>query len=155
MQGTFYYNKSDSRYLNKEIEAKYSNISIQILEPASVIRPTLRVSSGLIGQGVNYVYIQELERYYYIKNWTMDNGYIQMDCEVDVLMSYRAAIKDKYIIAKRSENKYNLYLPDDKFKLYNYPKVQTLTFTPKTSLQFDMNVSQYVLVTTGAISAVI
>lgn len=150
MRAKFYINKSDSRYLNKNIELKYDNIPLEILTPSSVIRPSLKVSSGLIGQSVNYVYVSELERYYYIRNWTMENGYVILECEVDVLMSYKNEILGKNCIAKRSENRYNLYLPDDKFKMYNYPKVQTLTFTPTSSLQFDMNVSQFVLVTIGS-----
>ena len=152
MTATFYYNKSDSRYLNKDIESKFDNITIEILEPASVVRPTLRVSSGLVGQGVNYVYIQDLERYYYIKNWIMDNGFVQMDCEVDVLMSYKDAILNKNIIARRSENRYNLYLPDEKFKIYNYPKIQTLLFRPQSTFKFEMGTEQFVLTTAGSVS---
>ena len=103
MQAIFYENKSDERYLNKNIELKYDNIPIQILEPTSIVRPTLKVSSGLIGQSVNYLYIEELERYYYIRNWIMDNGFIQLDCEVDVLMSFKNNIKKQNTIVARNE----------------------------------------------------
>lgn len=154
MQATFYYNKSDKRYLNKDIEAKYSNIPIQILTPSSIINPTLRVSSGLIGQNVNYVYINDLERYYYIDNYIMDNGFVNIECKVDVLMSFKTQLMAENVIAKRSSNRYNLYLPDDKFKMYNYSRIQTFTMVPKTSLKFDMSVDQFVLTTAGS-SAVI
>jgi hypothetical protein len=65
MKGKFYNNKSDARYLNKSIDLKYDNIPIEVLTPASVVRPVLKVSSGLIGQSVNYVFVEELERYYF------------------------------------------------------------------------------------------
>lgn len=153
MQATFYYNKSDTRYLNKDIEIKYDNIPIEILTPTSVIRPIIKVSSGLIGQNVNYLYISDLQRYYYIRNWTMENGHITIECEVDVLMSYKSNILEKNAIARRSQNRYNLYLPDDNFKMYNYSRVQTFSMTPTTTLRFNMNTDQFVLVTAGAVSS--
>ena len=154
MQATFYYNKSDKRYLNKSIDAKYSNIDIQILEPSSIINPTLLVSSGLIGNNVNYVYIPDLRRYYYIDNYIMENGFVRLECKVDVLMSFKNEILSEKVIAARSSNRYNLYLPDDKFKMYNYSRVQTFTMIPQDTMKFDMSIEQFVLTTAGS-SAVI
>lgn len=128
MQGKFYLNKSDKRYLNKSIELKYDNIPIQVLEPSSVVRPRLRVSSGLIGQGVNYLYVTELERYYYISNWIMENGHITLECEVDVLMSFKDAIKQQHVIVSRQQNSYNLYQVDPKMVIYNTPVYRVLKF---------------------------
>ena len=105
MQAKFYLNKSDKRYLNKNIELKYDNIPLEVITPASVVRPVLKVSSGLIGQSVNYVYVDELERYYYIRNWTMENGYVTLECEVDVLMSFKNAIKEQNVIVSRQQKK--------------------------------------------------
>ena len=128
MQAIFYENKSDERYLNKNIELKYDNIPIQILEPASIVRPTLKVSSGLIGQSVNYLYIEELERYYYIRNWIMDNGFIQLECEVDVLMSFKSDIKKQNTIVARNEKLFNMYLEDNKIKVQNRTAIRTVRF---------------------------
>lgn len=128
MQAKFYLNKSDKRYLNKNIELKYDNIPIQILEPSSVVRPGLRVSSGLIGQGVNYLYVTDLERYYYINDWIMENGYIRLECEVDVLMSFKDEIKERSVIVKRNEDKFNLYLDDPKYKIQNRTATMTKEF---------------------------
>lgn len=128
MQATFYENKSDRRYLTKEIESKYTNIPLQIIEPSSVIRPSLKVSSGLIGQNVNYLYIEELERYYYINDWIMENGFIRLECEVDVLMSFKDEIKNRNVIVNRQESKYNLYLDDSKYKVQNRTAILTKEF---------------------------
>lgn len=146
MQATFYYNKSDKRYLNKSIEAKYSNIPIEVLEPSSVIRPSLRVSSGLIGQGVNYLYVNELERYYYIKDWIMENGHIRLECEVDVLMSFKNDIKKQNVIVSRQERDYNLYQVDDKMKFYNTNATKVKEFPGN---HFTMNNTQFLLVMNG------
>lgn len=128
MQGIFYENKSDRRYLTKQLEGKYSNVPVEILSPSSVVRPTLKVSSGLIGQNVNYLKLVDLERYYYINNWTMENGYVLLDCEVDVLMSFKDEIKKQNVIVKRNEKKFNMYLEDDQYKLLNQTAVRTLEF---------------------------
>ena len=128
MQGKFYNNKSDARYMNKSIDLKYDNIPLEILTPASVVRPVLKVSSGLIGQSVNYVYVDELERYYYIRNWTMENGYVTLECEVDVLMSFKDEIKERNVIVKRNQYLFNMYLEDSQYKVQNRTSVRTVVF---------------------------
>jgi hypothetical protein len=147
MQGKFYNNKSDARYLNKDIDLKYDNIPLEILTPASVVRPVLKVSSGLISQSVNYVYVDELERYYYIRNWTMENGYVTLECEVDVLMSFKNAIKQQNVIVSRQQKKYNLYMTDQKQKFYNTNATVVKEFPKKP---FSISKSQFILCLNGA-----
>lgn len=147
MQGKFYNNKSDARYMNKSIDLKYNNIPLEILTPASVVRPVLKVSSGLIGQSVNYVYVDELERYYYIRNWTMENGFITLECEVDVLMSFKNAIKQQNVIVSRQQKKYNLYMTDQKQKFYNTNATVVKEFPKKP---FSISKSQFILCLNGA-----
>lgn len=146
MKGKFYNNKSDARYMNKKIDLKYDNIPIEVLTPASVVRPVLKVSSGLIGQSVNYVYVDELERYYYIRNWVMENGYVQLECEVDVLMSFKDAIKQQNVIVSRQQNSYNLYQVDEKMKFYNTNATKVKEFPNQL---FDLSNSQFLLVMNG------
>lgn len=148
MQGKFYNNKSDARYMNKSIDLKYDNIPLEVLTPASVVRPILKVSSGLIGQNVNYVYVSELERYYYIRNWIMENGHVQLECEVDVLMSFKDAIKQQNVILARQEKNYNLYQVDNKMKLLNAPATRVIEFPSG----FDYSTQEFVLILTGSAS---
>ena len=151
MQGKFYYNKSDARYMNKSIDLKYDNIPLEVLTPSSVVRPVLRVSSGLIGQNVNYVYVSELERYYYIRNWIMENGHISLECEVDVLMSFKESIKNQNVIVSRQETLYNTYQNDERFKLYNYPATKTIRIDSGNG--FNFNTTNYVLCVVGDVSS--
>lgn len=131
MIANFYENKSDSRYIDKDIDLiSYNNISdipISIIEPSSVVYPTFKLSSGLMGQNANYMYVNDLHRYYFIKNWSMENGYIKIECECDVLMSFKTYIKNRSVVVKRQENKFNLYLDDQKYKVQN----RTATMTKK------------------------
>lgn len=128
MQAIFYENKSDRRYLTKKLEGKFPNVPVEILTPSSVVRPTLKVSSGLIGQNVNYLKLVDLERYYFINNWTMENGYVLLECEVDVLMSFKDEIKARSVVVKRQQSKYNLYLDDPNYKVQNRTATMTKEF---------------------------
>lgn len=128
MQGKFYYNKSDERYALKSIELKYDNIPIEILMPTSVEEPRIKVSSGLIGQNVNYLWIEELERFYFIRSWDFENGYITLTCEEDYLCSWKNQIYKQNVIVSRNENLYDRYLEDDRIKVRNYECVRTLQF---------------------------
>lgn len=148
MQAKFYNNKSDARYMNKSIDLKYDNIPVEVITPASVVRPLLKVSSGLIGQSVNYVYVADLERYYFIRNWTMENGYVTLECEVDVLMSFKNAIKQQNVILSRQEKNYNLYQVDNKMKLLNAPATRVIEFPSG----FNYSTQEFVLILTGSAS---
>ena len=129
MQANFYHTNRDERYANKEIgSAIYSNIDIEILEPASIEEPRLLVSSGLIGHNVNYLYISELERYYFIRSWTMKNGYVELETEEDYLCSHLSDLKKNNVIVKRNERLYNMYLNDDQYKTQARTAVRTVVF---------------------------
>ena len=75
------------------------------------------------------MYIESFNRFYFVDNITsIRNGLIQFSCRVDVLMSYRTAIRKNNAIIKKQENKWNLYLNDGTFKAYQNPNVLTKAF---------------------------
>lgn len=148
MLARLYYNKSDKRYINKSLTL-INDISIELKSDTSIINPTLILSYNSEVMQANYIYIPELDRYYYIDNIIASTQKLIVECSVDVLMSWRSQIDNMDVIVERSENVYNLYLPDEKFKLYNYPLIQTKKFTPTTTTQFNMNTTQFVLACAG------
>lgn len=148
MLARLYYNKSDKRYINKSLTL-INDISIELKSDTSIINPTLILSYNSEVMQANYIYIPELDRYYYIDNIIASTQKLIVECSVDVLMSWRSKIDNMDVIVERSENVYNLYLPDEKFKLYNYPLIQTKKFNPTTTTQFNMNTTQFVLACAG------
>ena len=128
MNAKFYENKSDERYFIKSLKLKYDNIPIEILSPTSIEEPTIKVSSGLIGQNVNYLWIAELERYYFIRSWNFENGYVTLNCEEDYIYSHKDSIYKQNVIVARNEHLYDRYLEDDKIKVRNYDCIRTLQF---------------------------
>lgn len=147
MNATLYWNKSDKRYLNKELE-KVKDIDVQFLEDSSIVDPRLKLSTGSNGIQANYIFVPDLARYYYINNYTVSKGYIILECHVDVLMSYRSEILQNKVILKRNEdweNNCNLYLDDPEFHLMQYLTVQTIEF----SGGFDASKQEFLLTVVG------
>ena len=150
MRAKFYNCTRDERYVYKVKASDQTNteeVDIEITSPAeNVVRPRIKVQSGRIGRATNYVWISELKRFYYIRNWEMNNGYITMDLEVDVLMSYRTELMASKVMIKRVENymeknsqgsyvwhfphsaKPNYYIKDDRMKFNSYDNVRVINF---------------------------
>lgn len=107
------------------------SVSANMKADTSVINPIFELSKIDISslKGLNYLYIADLGRYYYIDNITMGIGGIAiLECHIDVLMSYSNNILNLSCVIARNENVYNAYLDDDKFNIYKYPRIQTKTF---------------------------
>lgn len=128
MNAKFYENKSDERYMNKNISLKYDNITLEILAPSSLEEPTFKISSGLVGQNVNYLYVADLERYYFIRSWNFENGFISIICEEDYICSHKKAIYNQNVIVSRNENIYDRYIEDERIKVKNFDCTRTLQF---------------------------
>lgn len=147
MLAKFYNNKSDERYVNKTIELKHNNIDVKLKEDTELVRPVLIVSSGLLTPSVNYVYIENFGRYYFIRDIKYTQGMSIISCEVDVLMSFKTALLKQNVIVKRQERKYNLYIRDEKQKFYNTNATVVKEF-PKRP--FNISTSNFILCLNGA-----
>lgn len=120
MHAKFYHCTVDERYVYKLLASDQTNTDqayIEVLEPTDIIRPRLRISTGRLGQYTNYLWIQELDRFYYIRNISMENGYTVIQCEEDVRMTFRKGLAKKAAMIARSETLKNVYLKDDNIKL--------------------------------------
>ena len=124
-----YHNDSDKRTVNKTLTNEGALTGAVIIDDTTILEPRLKVrDNGIITVQYNYCYIADFKRYYYITNITVSNGYIIIDCAVDVLMSYADEIKACTGIIKRQENLCNYYLDDEKYKSYEYSRIQTKLF---------------------------
>ena len=156
MQLTYYNNKSDKRYLNKNIEqlalTGHSNpVNIVLVDDTDIVTPVFKMSDHDLYMTANYCYVDTLRRYYFIDDITLSEGYAFLHCTVDVLMTYKEEIKQRRVVVKRQENNFNLYQVDDKITLLNYECVKTISFP--TDKGFDANKQEFVLCTIGNTSA--
>ena len=108
-----YYNHSDHRMINKDIEY-YSTVSGTLEDATSIMYPSVMIDSSDILR-VNYCYIPEFRRYYSIKEVTsFRTGLWRVSMECDVLMSFRGDIMAlQAIIDKQAElSKSDLFIDD-------------------------------------------
>lgn len=146
MEATLYFNKSDNRYVIKDIEA-IRTINVEMIEDTSIVDPVLKLSlpSGYLE--ANYLWLKDLHRYYYINNVTLSKGYAYVSCHVDVLMTYAAEIREIKCIVRRQEHydRCNFYQNDDRWKLNAYPCTRVLEFESG----FDMTNNNFVMGVVG------
>lgn len=124
----FYVNVSERYALNKSLNEIFRTTG-KLKENTDIINPIyiLKKSNNL--QSVNYCFDVETGRYYFIQNIRKNiGGFWEIECSVDVLMSFRDGINNLDIVAKRQENTYNTYLNDPEFKTYNYPRITQKKF---------------------------
>lgn len=133
--------------LNQEFEVMGTlRDGSSIIDPVIVIEAT---SPGFHANDVNYLYVPEFRRYYYITNIVSPNNTLwEVHCHVDVLMSYKDQIKAQTAIVARQETQYNLYLDDGVFMAYQNPIVQTKLF----SVEAPFDTQSFVLMVAGSSS---
>ncbi len=121
MNVVFYNNLSNDNVVNKRLE-EINALSFTFKENSNIINPSLILKNY---EGGNYCHIDELERYYYVKDIDLlGNGLFKINCEIDVLMSYKDDIingdfysKDGVLIITNNEIDFNSIYDITKFLL--------------------------------------
>ena len=100
MQVQFYYNYSDTRVINKNIELG-ETFEGELRDAINIMAPTIRFDNNSIMR-YNYAYIPEFQRYYLVESITAtrDNLY-DIKFSVDVLMSFRGHILQLPVIVDK------------------------------------------------------
>ena len=85
-------------------------------ESTSVLNPVIELASYLVENwnpsSYNYAQIEELRRYYYIKDWVYNKGVWECYMEVDALASWRAEINSTEFYILRAQNRFNSEIVD-------------------------------------------
>ena len=117
----------DSRKIDKTLTAVSTYSNAVIVGDMSIHTPTisLQLDSFTDVINLNYIYIQELRRYYYVVDSTIrGDGFVQLQCKVDVLKSFKADILASTQYVERQQNKCTYQLPDN---MYNIKSNRNLT----------------------------
>lgn len=124
---TLYNNTSPPNYVDKTIS------TVEVLEgtlrdSASIIDPVITIERNS-PIGFNYAHIPEFNRYYFVTGISsVIYGMVSISLHVDVLMTYKAQIRDMNAIIKRQETVYNTYLNDGIFKAYQNTQHKIIAF---------------------------
>ena len=126
---TLYSNSSEYAALDKEIQHLITLSGI-MREESSIIDPVILIEDidSFIPE-LNYAYIQDFGRYYFVTNIeSVRQGLWRVSFHVDVLGTYKYAIRENYGIISRNENLYDLQLADSLFKTRQNPRIEQYPF---------------------------
>ena len=119
-------------------------------EPTSVLHPAVRFQNNVLGNGINpdctYAYIPDFHRYYFINDWTWDNGTWVAQMDVDVLASHKTAIgnKSEYILRTDSTGaNYNGAITDTIYPATT--NVVTESYSVSNVFTTDLTVGCYIV----------
>lgn len=142
MKITLYNNNSLPNVLNKTIQ-EIETLDIVVKgDNLDVSTPILYIA-GVDMSTINYVYIQELERYYFITGFEhVKNNLIKISLEIDVLMTFKDSILSSSGIVTETETLENNYASD--FEVLDTTQEKIFSFP---SQQFT---NEYYLYLTGA-----
>lgn len=105
----------DVRKYRKQLTLIAENINAKPTQPCSVLQPTLILNNINTYIGANYIYIPEWSRYYFAVPTVLTGAEIQLQCDVDVLMSYDIGECDATVI--RSEQAGINFLVDEQLPI--------------------------------------
>lgn len=136
-----YKNYSDKNVVDKNVYQYGSDITGTLRDDCSIINPVIAIE-GLDDLTVNYAYIPEFGRFYYINNIVCKRNLFELQMHVDVLMTYKSGIRSNTAVISRQQNNYNLYLQDGVFKTYANPHLEIRQFpTGFTDYNFVFSVA--------------
>ena len=122
-------NNSEKNKVNKSL-TDILTVSGILKSETSIIDPVIIINCDLSTvTKCNYMTIGSFGRSYFINNIrSIRSGLVEFSCHVDVLSSFADSIKENTAIIRKQENKWNLYLNDGSFKVYQNPIVLTKSF---------------------------
>lgn len=119
-----YFNNAETNKVDKTANLElYKTLGGTLREKTDIIRPVINiVHKGFIPR-VNYAYIPQFNRYYYINNIaSINNEIYELSLSVDVLMTYKEDIKKLEAYVTRNEFTFNNLINDEKLPV-SYDKI--------------------------------
>lgn len=126
-----YKTKSDKTALTKVMESGSKSFSGTLINDSNVINPSILLKIGADEIATfNYMEISTFGRKYFITDITaLTETTCIVSGHVDVLSTYASEIRALKAVIARQENKWNLYLDDNLFKVDSRTIIQTLNFS--------------------------
>lgn len=143
-----YQNTSPVEKIGKTLTGNHTVTGVVLKNDTSILRPVLLINSTQNIFTYNYMYIAEFSRYYFIDDIrSVNNNLWEVSAHVDVLDTYATAILANTAVLRRQEKKFNLYLDDPEFIVYNNYRIQTKKFKGASGWTKNLH---YMLVTNGS-----
>lgn len=142
-----YYNASERKVIGKDITEVGNPIECIVKGDASITNPVFIFKSNeAYPVGVNYLYWQDTERYYFVDDMQVLTGSrMALYCSVDVLETYADYIKLQTAIVNKQQNDANLFFDDGSFV-----KDSRQFYTVKSFPNGFNDTGEFILITAGA-----
>lgn len=124
-----YLTKSDKTALDKTLENKIELYG-EFKDPTNVLNPSIEIQANAASIAArNYFEIPIFGRKYFLTEVTsVGYGRCVITGHVDVLSTYKDQIRNLEGVIARQENRYNLLLDDNLYKVQTNPYIQIKTF---------------------------
>lgn len=118
---------SERTALDKTMELGGIELEGTLINSSNIINPSIHIyRSAETLAAYNYMVIPNFNRRYFITDvQALTAETCIVSGHVDVLSTYKGAIRENTAVVARSENKWNLYLDDNLIKVSSIPKILT------------------------------
>lgn len=145
MTATLYNNSSNNNVVHKSLSS-VATVNIEATEGFSVDNGRFRMTRNDNYLNVNYMYVPDLHRYYFIQVEIENGSFMIINAESDPLTSFWDYYKNSSCIAKRSSNKPDIRIEDDRILKLQKPTI----ITRRVGASFEYSTSNnYVLTVAG------
>lgn len=107
---TFYKTTDDPIKITKQLTDCHQT-TCDIIFDTNIVTPSIIVNSEYID--FNYVYLNDLHRYYYVSDIVISTGYIILKLTLDVLYTYKEEILNNPFFVTRVSNYHTTDIPDN------------------------------------------
>lgn len=125
----FYVNSSEKNKMDKTL-TEITTMSGTLRNETSIIDPVIIVEGDLSDfTCCNYMSIETFGRSYFVNNIrSIRDDLFEVSGHVDVLSTYKNAIRSNQAIIRKQQNTWNLYLNDGSLRVYQNPDVIVKSF---------------------------
>ena len=145
MTATFYNNASAPEVVNKQLTT-LGTANVDITNGFMVDKPNFQMARDDSLLTANYMYVPDLNRYYFVTLEVENGAFIRINAESDPLKSFWNSIKTSQCIAYRSSSKPDVRIEDDKVFKKQKP---TFVFRRVGAGFTPSNLNNYVLIVSG------
>lgn len=142
-------NKSEENKVDKTVDVIFT-LTGTLREESSILTPSILVNNVTVElfSNVNYMYIPDFNRYYFITNITcIKNKLFRIDGRVDVLFSFSSDIKLQTALIERQQELFTGLLNDEQLPIKQNPGFFARGLNQEPGfLQKNWN---YILITVG------